>query len=207
MSVVMSRSRWAAGGLLAAAGAAALSLAVGGCGGASTTPASIHASVADAARAADCTASGYSAADAAAIQPPAAGPHNPLWADWGVYETAVPEPYLAHNMAHRGVVVRLGAEVPETARRTVIDLWSAAPSYVVVVPGTAGVPSKGVVVTSWQRKLVCPGLTPASVTAVRAYLDAYRGTSGLHPADPTNYSGTAPRPADLPEPVRPDPGA
>ena len=207
MSVVMLRGRWAAGGLMVVAGAAALALAAGGCGGSSTTPASIDASVTGAAGEAGCVSHGYSAAEAASIQPPAAGLHNPLWADWGVYETAVPEAYLVHNMAHRGVVLRLGPELPAKSRRTVVDLWAATPSYVVVVPGTAGVPSKGVAVTSWQRDLVCPRLTPASVTAVRAYLDAYRGTSGLHPADPGDYSGSLPRPADLPEPVRADPNA
>lgn len=211
------RNRWATGALLALAGGAALALSTAGCGGsAGVALPSIDASVTNAAQAAGCTVRGYPSQDGpldaaaganAAVQPPVAGSHESQWADWGVYDTTVPERYLVHNMAHGGIIVRLGADVPPSARRAVIALWSASPSYAVVVPGTTGVPRAGAVVTSWRRALRCPVFARADLDAVRAYLHAYRGVGGLHKAEPTNFQGEAPAPPDLPTPVRADPDA
>jgi hypothetical protein len=37
--------------------------------------------------------------------PPAGGPHWPVWAVWGVHDTAVPLEYLVHNEEHGGVIL------------------------------------------------------------------------------------------------------
>lgn len=36
--------------------------------------------------------------------PPAGGPHYPVWATWGVHANPVPRPYYVHNLEHGGVV-------------------------------------------------------------------------------------------------------
>ncbi len=38
------------------------------------------------------------------IRPPAGGPHNPCWYDWGVYTSEVPDDRWVHNQEHGGVV-------------------------------------------------------------------------------------------------------
>ncbi len=40
-----------------------------------------------------------------ASNPPAGGPHYPVWATWGVHTTLVPRPYYVHNLEHGGVVL------------------------------------------------------------------------------------------------------
>lgn len=37
--------------------------------------------------------------------PPAGGPHWPVWAVWGVHANAVPVEYLVHNEEHGGVIL------------------------------------------------------------------------------------------------------
>jgi hypothetical protein len=40
-----------------------------------------------------------------ATNPPAGGPHYPVWATWGVHMNPVPRPYYVHNLEHGGVVL------------------------------------------------------------------------------------------------------
>ena len=132
--------------------------------------------------------------------PSVQGEHISQWADWGVYDVPVPEPYVIHNMSHGGVIVRLGAGVATDVRTAVVDLWSESPSLVLVEPGSEGVPAGGAVVTSWLRSMRCPAFTTSSVAALRAFRDAFRG-HGIHITN-GDYPGPEPRPADLPEPAR-----
>jgi hypothetical protein len=37
--------------------------------------------------------------------PPAGGPHWPVWARWGVHDTPVPLEYLVHNEEHGGIIL------------------------------------------------------------------------------------------------------
>src|SRR5262245_61078666 len=116
--------------------AAAMAAALTACGGGSSDPAPagtgasaadapIAPEVAAAAEAAGCTVRGSppygvvlgsGAPQAPAVDPPVVGEHVPTWADWGVYDTAVPPLYLVHNMAHGGIVIWLGAGVSAPAR-------------------------------------------------------------------------------------------
>ncbi|HMN99436.1 MAG TPA: DUF3105 domain-containing protein [Miltoncostaeaceae bacterium] len=192
--------------------------AAAGCGGGSggagggVAPV-IDPGVAAAAEGAGCRVASYPpaqgpvAADgdgAAQPVPPVQGPHREWWADWGVYDVAVPETYLIHNMSHGGIVVRVGPGVRANARRSLVDAWRADPDLVLVEPGGAGVPGGGLVVTTWLRAMRCPSVTPAAVTAVAAFRDAFRG-HGLHP-QAGNYAGPEPAPADLPDPTIAEPG-
>lgn len=38
------------------------------------------------------------------VHPPSSGPHYGVWADFGVYDAAVPWPYLVHSLEHGAVV-------------------------------------------------------------------------------------------------------
>lgn len=138
--------------------------------------------------------------------PPSSGLHNAFWADWGMYDIPVPNRYLVHNLEHGGVVIHLGRALSPTARGAVQTLWAESPPYLVVAPGAEGVPPRGVVAVSWQRRLECSAFQPSDATALRAFRDAYRGT-GPEAAPAVNVPADVTRPDDLPRPARPDPGA
>jgi Protein of unknown function (DUF3105) len=136
--------------------------------------------------------------------PPTSGLHNPVWADWGVYDTPVPFKFQVHNLEHGGIVVHLGSRLPASARDAVVDLWRQSPPFMLVTPETfAQFPPKAIVVTSWQRWMVCNPYTPKALAAIRVYRDVYRGT-GPEAAGALNSGTTA---DGLPKPAIPDEGA
>ncbi len=44
--------------------------------------------------------------------PPTHGPHDPVWAIWGQYDTEVAQRNLVHNLEHAGLVIQYGPNVP-----------------------------------------------------------------------------------------------
>lgn len=141
-----------------------------------------------AAKAASCTVKAYPSttrdhADTPARSPaegvpPTSGEHFPVWADWGVYDRALPAGLVVHNLEHGGVAVYLGSDVADDVRQAVVDLWASSPPYVLVVDAAAAdeVPAAGLVVTSWQRALRCDQATSGpTIEAVREFRNAYRG--------------------------------
>ena len=143
--------------------------------------------------------------------PPVSGTHAPRWADWGAYDKVVPHKFQVHNLEHGGVVIHLGARMPEAAAEAIGTFFAREPGYLVVTPrasrtlaprerGVPRFPESGLVVTSWQRRLVCRRATPAALRAVYAFVRRYRGTG---PEQLPAVNPTSPRPADLPAPTVP----
>ncbi|MEW6583153.1 MAG: DUF3105 domain-containing protein [Actinomycetota bacterium] len=138
--------------------------------------------------------------------PPTSGNHFQVPAKWGVYDRPVPDMLAVHTLEHGGNIVYVGTKVPAAARRALGEMWAASPPFMVVAPGaSAGFPQAGVVVTSWQRWLVCKPFTAQKMAAVTAFRDAYRGTgpegsAALHAAGSVDFPGA-------PEPIVEDPGA
>jgi hypothetical protein len=138
--------------------------------------------------------------------PPTSGRHAEEWADWGVYDRPLPFPLEVHNLEHGGVIIHIGSRVPAAARSEIGRLWAESPPFVMVVPGrSTGFPPAGVVVTSWQRWLVCRPYRADMLAAVRAFRDAYRGT-GPESAAALNAAGETTFPG-APRPLVADPGA
>jgi len=139
--------------------------------------------------------------------PPAdLGPHNPVWADWGSYDTPVPFRFQVHNLEHGEVIIHLGREVPASARTPIKALWAESPPFVLVRPETfARYLPTAIAVTSWQRWMVCKSDRPRDLQAIRVYRDTYRGR-GPEPVgavDPPSGE----RPEGLPAPAVADEGA
>lgn len=138
-------------------------------------------------------------------RPPTSGPHNPIWADWGIYDSPVPEKFQVHNLEHGGVIVHVGPRVAEPARQGLIGLWRENPAYLLVVPGDGpSFPPDAVVATSWQRWIVCKPYTEAARTAIVAFADEYRG-AGPEPVPALN--GEPGGAQGRPSPSIPDDGA
>jgi hypothetical protein len=180
----------------------------------------IAASVRKAAKAAGCTTRGF---DMEPVQvqpdgtlhvegnptykvslPPTSGLHYPVWADWGIYSVPLPFRYQVHNLEHGGIIVHLGTAVPRAARSAINRLWADSPAYMLITPETfAQFPKTAVVVTSWQRWMVCKPWTAKAINAIRVYRNVYRGTG---PEQVGAVNSPEPPPG-APEPTTPDPGA
>jgi hypothetical protein len=143
--------------------------------------------------------------------PPVSGTHYPRWAEWGIYDQPVPPQYLLHNLEHGGVVVHIAAAIPAELR----EFYDAEPGYLIFVPpasarlappaaGTSTFPGAGLVLTSWQRRMVCPTWSPDVLRAVRAYVRRYRGT-GWESIPPYQPSGKRPKNVPAPVVMSPDP--
>lgn len=196
--------------------------------GLSETPPPIAGSVADAAKAAGCTVQGWPAdkgspaKDNARVHleanesvaygvsnPPTSGPHDQVWADWGFYDQAVPYRYQIHNLEHGGIVVHYPQTLPKADVDALRTLWSDRPAYMIVTPDApATTPKNGIVVTSWQRWMVCKPFAAKHLGAIRAFRDAYAGAGPENQVGDTSLSesrgGGAP---GLPKPLTRDPSS
>ena len=188
--------------------------------GLQATAPKVSSSVRKAARRGGCSVRGFASdghlhgqPTSFAQTPPTSGTHAPRWADWGIYEDVVPMAYQVHNLEHGGVVVAVGSRTSGAAIERFAEFYAAEPGYLVVTPpasttlspaapGVRAFPSRGLVATSWQRRLVCKKGTKRSVAALRTFIRAYRGAG---PEQVPSFNSTAPRPADLPEPSVPMP--
>jgi predicted small secreted protein len=122
--------------------------------------------------------------------PPASGLHYQVWADWGVYDKPIPFRFQVHNLEHGGIIIHLGKGLSAQARQEIQDLWTASPAYTLVVPEDfAKFPANAVVVTSWQRWLVCKPYAAKDLAAIRVFRDTYRGTGPEYAAAVNNGEG------------------
>jgi Protein of unknown function (DUF3105) len=176
----------------------------------------IAAAVKRAADAAGCTVKGFpsegrqhvepDAAPDYGTQPPTSGNHFITPAKYGVYDEPVPDMPTVHALEHGANVIYVGKEVPASARTEIGRFWAESPPYMLVMPGRSkDFPAEGIVVTSWQRWLVCKPFQAGDLAAVKAFRDEYRGTgpegvAGLHNPGDVGFPGT-------PEPLVVDPGA
>lgn len=136
--------------------------------------------------------------------PPTNGMHNPVWANWGIYTTAIPYRFEVHNLEHGGIVIHLGSAVPDSLTKKLYALWASSPPFMLLTPATAGdTPAPGITTTSWQRALLCPTTSAKTITAIRTFRDAYRGRS--REAVPSANAGTTAN--NLPTPTIAEPAA
>ncbi len=82
--------------------------------------------------------------------PPVGGPHDPCWADWGVYDTELDPRHWIHNLEHGGIVYLY--DCPEGCAEDVATLEAieaAAPAGTVIVTPYTGLEGGGFAAISW----------------------------------------------------------
>jgi hypothetical protein len=82
--------------------------------------------------------------------PPTSGPHDGQWVIWNVYESAVPQINLVHNLEHGGVAVQYGANVPQQTVDQIVAWYAEDPNGIVVAP----LPQLGrrIALTAWTAE-------------------------------------------------------
>jgi hypothetical protein len=90
-----------------------------------------------------------------ADQPPAGGPHNPCWTEWGVHDTPVEDDNWVHNLEHGGVVFLHDCTDCDAEVDAIAALTTGYGMFTVVTPYTMET-SYAQVACGWRRR-VLPG--------------------------------------------------
>jgi hypothetical protein len=125
--------------------------------------------------------------------PPAGGPHNPVWQDCGFYEEAVRNEHAVHSQEHGAVWVTYEPGLPEDDLRVLRRLADRA-DYLLVSP-YPDLPAP-IVASAWGAQLE---LESADDPRLRAFIREYAG-QGPEPGAPCSggTDETLPLPAGTP---------
>jgi hypothetical protein len=63
-----------------------------------------------------------------AHNPPASGPHYPVWLRWEAYDTVMARGYWVHNLEHGGIVLLCQPSAPAAVIESVKQMYRALPS-------------------------------------------------------------------------------
>ncbi len=98
--------------------------------------------------------------------PPAGGPHAPIWLNCGIYDQAVPDENAVHALEHGAVWVTYDPALSEAEVQTLRD---AVPSTYAVLSPYPGLPAP-VVVSAWDAQLRLDGVDdPRLASFIQAY--------------------------------------
>lgn len=100
-------------------------------------------------------------------EPPAGGPHNPLWLNCGVYDEPVPNENAVHSMEHGAVWITYD---PALGADDVATLEAATPDTYAILSPYEGLPS-AVVISAWGRQLL---LDSPEDPRLEAFMSAHR---------------------------------
>ncbi|WP_085872251.1 MULTISPECIES: DUF3105 domain-containing protein [unclassified Nocardioides] len=99
--------------------------------------------------------------------PPAGGPHNPIWLNCAVYDTAVPNENAVHSMEHGAIWITYDPDLPET---DIALLREATPDSYAILSPFDGAPAP-VVASAWGAQLQLDG---ADDPRLAQFIAAYR---------------------------------
>lgn len=129
-----------------------------------------------AARSSACDLSSYSSQgrshDFAAVSgfdynsfPPTSGPADPEPARWRSHDEPLSQTRLLHNLAHGGIVVQYGSNVPPETIERIVRWYEQDPNGLVVAP----LPELGdaIVLTAWTELARCAGFDETAFTSFR----------------------------------------
>lgn len=59
--------------------------------------------------------------------PPASGPHYPIWSGWGIHDDVVERGQWVHNLEHGGIVLLIGDSASDEAEQELLEGFVAIP--------------------------------------------------------------------------------
>ncbi|MEO6018648.1 MAG: DUF3105 domain-containing protein [Knoellia sp.] len=99
--------------------------------------------------------------------PPAGGPHSPVWLNCGVYDKPVPNENAVHSLEHGAVWITYRPDLPAA---DVAKLKKLTPDTYAVLSPYAGLPAP-VVISAWGKQLL---LTGANDNRIEPFIKGYR---------------------------------
>ncbi len=114
-------------------------------------------------------------------QPPSSGPHNPVWATWGVSSVPIERVHYVHNEEHGGIVLVYNCQgdggCPDVVQ-AFTDLYNGTPSDVfgeVKIVVTADVDYDGgtFAAAAWDHVYTPPAGAPIDLAALRCFISTY----------------------------------
>jgi hypothetical protein len=110
--------------------------------------------------------------------PPASGPHYPVWARYREHAAALPRGYWVHNLEHGAIVLLYRPDAPAAAVQELRQALAALPNdpacghkRTLLTPDPL-LPRAQVAAVAAHRVLIADRLDPAWV---RAFADSFRG--------------------------------
>lgn len=103
--------------------------------------------------------------------PPTSGPHYAKPADWGIYETELPDEQLVHNLEHGGIWISYNGIDAETKLK-IEDFAKKHPDKMIVTQRTKN--DIGITLASWTRLLK---LDAFDETTTAAFVNANKNKS------------------------------
>jgi len=120
--------------------------------------------------------------------PPTSGPHYENEAKWGVYDTALPDEQVVHNLEHAGVVVsyNLRDQAQIAQLKGIVESYPRSatdPSQVcyLIMRPYSKIAEGEVALTAWGA---LDKMTGVNETEVRQFIDYYRGNGSNAPELP-----------------------
>ncbi len=105
------------------------------------------------------------------LQPPAGGAHNPVWANCGFYEQAIPDENLVHDLEHGAVWLAYSPDLPDSDLE-VLRAITRSSAKVIATPYPGLDSAEAVVATAWARQLRLDSVDAAQLSDfVVTYLD------------------------------------
>ena len=102
--------------------------------------------------------------------PPTSGPHDPLPARDGEYESAPPPERWVHSLEHGRVILQYR---PGTrAREALKEIFESRSRHMLLMPNNTGMPYE-VAALAWRNALVCRRYDERVPEAIRAFRDTY----------------------------------
>lgn len=101
--------------------------------------------------------------------PPHSGDHNPVPAEWGLYDKPQPENKTTHNLEHGHIVVSYKG-LSDADEKELYELARINPYHLLVQPRDKN-PKKGVYYTAWTAQLYCER---PSAPALQYMIDEWR---------------------------------
>ena len=108
--------------------------------------------------------------------PPSSGAHYANPARWGVYDNALSDGSLVHNLEHGGIWISYKPSIPNTAKEKLRAIAKSYRSKVILAPRAAN--DKDIAVVSWGRvyKFDLNADGGFDENSVRNYITKYKNT-------------------------------
>jgi hypothetical protein len=107
--------------------------------------------------------------------PPTHGPHDPVWAVWGQYDTEVAQRNLVHNLEHAGMVIQYGPNVAADQISALKDAVLKDTEWTVIAPYAKL--NNNIAFELWGKLTECKKFNQAVLDRFRSYRNKPGGSA------------------------------